>query len=112
MDEDKNFGRTKKRKFFQLTFQEKMEMASDMFIDRLPREDMCRKYCVNKALILSLGTRMNSNKKYLGELINRQYTKEDKTQKIEEAAEMRLRQFTYIERASQIRGDVANLFQV
>ena len=107
-----DFSKVKKRNFSQLTFQEKMEMASDIFIDRLPRIDICRKYCVSGVLIRDLVTRMNSNKKYLGELIDQQYTKEDKTQKIEEAAEMRLRQKAYIERAAQVRGDVANLFNV
>ena len=46
MDEDMDFSKIKKRNFSQLTFQEKMEMSSDIFIDRLPRVDICRKYCV------------------------------------------------------------------
>ena len=112
MNEDKSFSMIKKMTFTRLTFQEKMEMASDIFIEKLPRADICRKYCVKKALVNYMVVQMNSNKKFLEELINRQYTKEDKTQKIEEAAEMRLRQKTYIERAAQVRGDVANLFNV
>jgi hypothetical protein len=77
-----------------------MEMASDVFIDKLPYEDITRKYCVSRDLVYNLVMRMKSNKKYLQELIDRQYAREDKTQKIEEAAEMRLRQYSYIERAA------------
>ena len=82
MDEEVDFNRIKKRSFSQLTFQEKMEMAGDVFIDRMPRDDIARKYCVQERLISTLVTRLNSNKKFLEELINRHYTKEDKTQKI------------------------------
>ena len=99
-DDDMDFDRIKKRSFAQLTFQEKMEMASDVFIDKLPYEDITRKYCVSRDLVYNLVMRMKSNKKYLQELIDRQYAREDKTQKIEEAAEMRLRQYSYIERAA------------
>jgi len=50
---------------------------------------------------------MKKNKKYLEEMIHQHYSKEEKLQKIEEVAAMRIRQFTYIERAATIRHDLA-----
>ena len=51
-----------------------MELASDIFIDMMPHTDITLKYCVSKDLIYTFKQRINSNKKFLEELIDRQYT--------------------------------------
>jgi len=111
-NEDLNFNMRKKRNFHQLTLQEKVDVAHDLYIEKKSLDEIAHKFCVTKELIVRLRLNLKANKKYLDKLITKHYAKENRTQKIEEAVEMRLRQFTYIERAASIRHDLSQNFDI
>ena len=79
-DEDLSFSRRKNKTFHQLTLQQKVDIAGDVFLEKSSRDEIAHKYCVSKRLITTLLGNLKKNKNYLEEMIQQYYAKEEKQQ--------------------------------